>query len=66
MNVPFTSVLVFGCWLMNHVTYLKLRQQLLLLKKAEQNHKITTIFTENDDFFSQPVQFLVRTLQYAH
>ena len=22
-----TSVLVFGCWLMNHVTYLKLRQK---------------------------------------
>ena len=32
-----TSVLFFGCWLMNHVTYLKLRQKLLLLN-AEQNH----------------------------
>ena len=25
----FTSVLVFGCWLMNHVIYLKLRQTVL-------------------------------------
>ena len=43
-------MLVFGCWLMNHVIYLK---YFLLLLKAEQIHKIfrTPIFTQNYDFF---------------
>ena len=36
---------------MNHVIYLKLRQKQLLLT-GEQIHKMTTIFTQNDDFFS--------------
>ena len=48
----FTSVLVFGCWLMNHVTHLKLRQRLLLLK-AEQIDKMETIYTQNDDFLKK-------------
>ena len=36
---------------MNHVIYLKLRQKQLLLK-GEKIHEMTTIFTQNDDFFS--------------
>ena len=35
-----TSVLVFECWLIKHVTYLKLRNMLL---QDEQMHKMTTI-----------------------
>ena len=57
--LPFrcsTSVLVFGCLLMNHVIYLKLRQKQLFLK-ADQIHKMTTLFTQNDDFFFKPDHF---------
>ena len=32
-----TSVLVFGCWLMNHVIHLKLRQKQLLLQAEKIN-----------------------------
>ena len=35
-----------GCWLMNRMIYLKLRQKQFLLK-GEQIHKTTTIFTQN-------------------
>ena len=35
-----TSMLVFGCWLIKHVTYLQLRNMLL---QDEKMHKITTI-----------------------
>ena len=35
---------------MNHVIYLKLGQKQLLLI-VEKIHKMTTIFTQNDDFF---------------
>ena len=35
---------------MNHMIYLELIQKQLLLK-AEQIHKMTTIFTQNDNFF---------------
>ena len=45
-----TSVLFFGCWLMNHMTYLNLKQKYHMLK-AKQIHNFTTIFTQNDDFF---------------
>ena len=49
-NRCYTSVSFFGCWLMHQVIYLKQRQKSILLK-AEQIHKITTIFTQNDDHF---------------
>ena len=39
-----TCVLVYFSWLMDHVTYLT------LLYKAEQIHKTTTAFTQNDNF----------------
>ena len=45
-----TSVSSVSCWLMNHVIYLKLTQKQLFLK-AEQVHKTTAIFTQNDIFF---------------
>ena len=36
-----TSVLVFGCWLIKHVTYLKLRNMLL---QDEKMHKMTHMY----------------------
>ena len=41
-----TCPLVYFTWLLDHVTYLKLRNNLLLLQ-AEQFHKMTTVFTQN-------------------
>ena len=45
-----TSVLVFGCWLMSHVIDFKMRQKCILLE-AENFHKMTSILSQNDDFF---------------
>ena len=45
-----TCPLIFFSWLLDHVIYLKLRIELTVCK-AEQIHKITTIFTQNEDFF---------------
>ena len=41
-----TCPLVYFIWLLDHVTYLKLRNNLLLLQ-AEQFHKVITLFTQN-------------------
>ena len=40
---------IFGCWLMNLVINLKLKQKILL--KSKQTHKMSTNVTQNDDFF---------------
>ena len=45
-----TSVLVLGCWLMNHVIYLRLGQK-RSCKKAEKIKKMASIFTQNNGFF---------------
>ena len=42
-------VLVGFSWLLDPVIYLKLRREQLLCK-SEQIHKITTVFTQNDNF----------------
>ena len=42
-----TCVLVYFRWLLDHVSYLQLRS---VLFKAEQIHKTTTSFTQNDNF----------------
>ena len=52
-SLQTNTIVVYICAsLSNHLIYLKLQQKLLLLK-AEQIHKMTTIFTQNDDFFFQ-------------
>ena len=38
------SELVFGCWPIEHMTYLKLRKKMFL--QAQQIHKMTTTFTQ--------------------
>ena len=52
-----TSVLVFGCWLIKHVTYLKLRNMLL---QDEKMHKMTTIALKIVEVLS--VEQLVTTI----
>ena len=43
MWVLYTSVLVFGCWLMNRVIYIKRRQKQLFLQPEQTNF----FFTQN-------------------
>ena len=43
----YPTVLVCFTWQLDHVIYVQLKKQLLLLQ-VEQIHKITTFFTQND------------------
>ena len=58
----FTCPVVFGCWGLNHVIFLKLRKKERTACKAEQIHKMTTIFTQNNNL--RP--FLVIGIKLKH
>jgi hypothetical protein len=53
-----TCPLVFGCWQLSHVIFSQSEKERTACK-AEQIHKMTTIFTQNDNLGSFRVKMIV-------